>query len=219
MFTLKRFLALTVWVLSFTFGIAVGIIIADRYPSRHLPTQTGRGDIVNNTHQKTIEDFHNTTIESAAASDCEDSVVLTQNNKPSPPKAITIKHHIKEGTLAYANNNPFNLKFAGQDGATMGYKGFAKFPTVEDGVAAGYRQIALDADRGHTIGSFLTKYAPPSDGNDTSAYVDFICVGMGVTPHQKMNELDFDLHKLGLLMMRMESNTRQEYIYSDNYSN
>jgi hypothetical protein len=143
-------------------------------------------------------------------SDRTNTVVLT---KATPE--VTVRYHVKSGTLAHKNNNPFNLKYAGQTGATKAKSGgFAMFKTVKDGVRAGYRQIALDADRGHTVGTFLAKYAPPSE-NNTSAYLNFICTSMDITADQKMDDPLFDLHRLGIYMMRMESNTRQEYVHNE----
>lgn len=64
-------------------------------------------------------------------------------------------------TLAERNNNPGNLKFAGQKNATEGEGGFAKFPSKRAGFNALVRQINLDKGRGHHIKSFLETYAPP----------------------------------------------------------
>jgi len=76
----------------------------------------------------------------------------------------------KTSRLAYVNNNPGNLRFAGQDGAVNGEKGFAKFPTPEAGVRALQNQIKLDASRNLTLAQFINKYAPPTE-NNTSKYI------------------------------------------------
>ncbi len=49
------------------------------------------------------------------------------------------------------NNNPGNLVYAGQTGATLGAGGFAKFPTYDAGVAAAQAQISLDLSRGTDV--------------------------------------------------------------------
>lgn len=78
---------------------------------------------------------------------------------------------IKFGSnLARANNNPGNLRFVGQSGAAPGSGGFARFSTPEAGIQALKNQIQLDASRGHTLQSFLSKYAPPTE-NDTNLYI------------------------------------------------
>lgn len=63
-------------------------------------------------------------------------------------------------SLAQANNNPGNLLFMGQPGATKGRGGFARFSSVEAGFQAEQNQIALDASRGISFGAFLEKMTP-----------------------------------------------------------
>lgn len=63
-------------------------------------------------------------------------------------------------SLAQANNNPGNLLFMGQPGATKGKGGFARFNTVSEGFQAEQNQIALDASRGISLGDFLEKMTP-----------------------------------------------------------
>ena len=65
-------------------------------------------------------------------------------------------------SLAQANNNPGNLLYMGQPGATLGKGGFARFNTVEEGFQAEQNQIALDASRGLDLASFLEKMTPKS---------------------------------------------------------
>ena len=76
----------------------------------------------------------------------------------------------RSSRLSYNNNNPGNLRFAGQEGAVKGEGGFAKFPSPEVGVKALNRQIALDASRGHSLESFINKFAPPTE-NNTKQYI------------------------------------------------
>lgn len=73
------------------------------------------------------------------------------------------------------NNNPGNLNFAGQAGATKegGENGrFAVFESMRDGISALYRQIQLYFSRGvNTIESVVNKYAPADDNNNVQAYI------------------------------------------------
>ncbi|WP_338561899.1 hypothetical protein [Erwinia sp. E_sp_B04_7] len=73
------------------------------------------------------------------------------------------------------NNNPGNLNFAGQAGATKegGENGrFAVFGSMQEGVAALYRQLQLYFKRGmNTLSSIVKTYAPAGDNNNVSAYV------------------------------------------------
>lgn len=77
-----------------------------------------------------------------------------------------IEGYGKAGTLAQRKNNPGNLVFIGQPGAIKDPRSrFATFKTPEDGWRALQGQIQKDAQRGHTLRSFIYKYAPPSENN------------------------------------------------------
>jgi len=82
------------------------------------------------------------------------------------------------------NNNPGNLNFAGQAGATKegGPNGrFAKFATMEEGIKAMVRQLKLYKSRGvDTIREIVKKYAPAEDGNNVSAYIAALTKSMGI---------------------------------------
>lgn len=106
--------------------------------------------------------------------------------------------------LAIANNNPFNLRYAGQNGATQGKSGFASFPTPEAGVQAGYNQIKLDASRGLTLAQFISKYAPPSE-NDTQQYIKQISAATSASPTTKLS--DIPISTLAKAIAHKESGT------------
>ncbi len=89
---------------------------------------------------------------------------------------------ISQEPLSVRNNNPGNLRFVGQEGATQGEGGFARFDSPEAGLNAMRKQIELDTQtRGMNLTQFLTKYAPPSE-NKTQSYVDFVVRKTGVDP-------------------------------------
>jgi hypothetical protein len=88
--------------------------------------------------------------------------------------------------LSYVNNNPGNLRFAGQAGAIPGKSGFAQFPSPELGFIALQNQIQLDQHRGLTLQQFLGKYAPPSE-NDTAKYIANVSKSLGLAPAQKIS--------------------------------
>jgi hypothetical protein len=87
----------------------------------------------------------------------------------------------KEGkNPSQRNNNPGNLVFKGQKGAIgQDSAGFAIFATINDGWKALERQITLDAGRGHTLHTFVYKYAPP-ETNDTEKYIRFLMDEMAI---------------------------------------
>ena len=84
------------------------------------------------------------------------------------------------GSVSQSNNNPGNLKYAGQPGAIgQDASGFAVFPTVAAGTQALDNQIALDASRGLTIQQFAAKYAPAQDSNNPASYAAQIAAATG----------------------------------------
>lgn len=112
---------------------------------------------------------------------------------------------IKLGSpLAVANNNPGNLRYAGQSGATPGKGGFAKFATPEAGVKALQNQINLDASRGLTLGQFINKYAPPSE-NNTSQYLTQAINNLKVSANTPLKSID--LNKITKFMALKESSS------------
>jgi hypothetical protein len=82
----------------------------------------------------------------------------------------------KSSRIAYEHQNPGNLTFAGQAGATRGEpkKGggyWAKFEDAGAGMRALARQVQLDQSRGLNVRQFVEKYAPSSDGNHVENYL------------------------------------------------
>ncbi len=110
----------------------------------------------------------------------------------------------KTSRFAYVNNNPGNLRFAGQSGAVKGENGFAKFKTPADGVTALENQIKLDASRNLTLAQFVGKYAPPTE-NDTNKYIQDI---IKITGAQKNTSIkNIDLRTLVKAVAKKESGT------------
>lgn len=90
---------------------------------------------------------------------------------------------------AERNNNPGNLIYVGQRGASREAGGgrFASFESPEDGVAALVRQLQLYGQRGtDTLETIMAKYAPPNE-NDTDAYIDTLAKRLGVSATQKLD--------------------------------
>ena len=112
---------------------------------------------------------------------------------------------IPGSTLAIRNNNPGNLRFAGQRNATLGEAGFARFESLEEGFIAVIRQVKLDASRGHTLRTFLNKYAPPSE-NDTRNYLRFVTQETGNKPDDLLT--DVDAREVAIAICRMECGAR-----------
>jgi hypothetical protein len=94
------------------------------------------------------------------------------------------------GSVAYRNNNPGNLIYAGQPGATKGAVGFAVFPSYQDGLDALDNQIQLYAGRGLTIQGMMDVYAPASQaGNNPVLYASNVAAALGVSPDTQLTAL------------------------------
>ncbi|HDW1436526.1 TPA: lytic transglycosylase domain-containing protein [Escherichia coli] len=97
------------------------------------------------------------------------------------------------------NNNPGNLNFAGQKGATLESgpnARFASFPTMLEGIAALDRQVMLYLKRGkNTIDQIIDIYAPSSDGNNTSSYKSYLSRYTGLGVKEKIDGSNFDVMK------------------------
>lgn len=65
-------------------------------------------------------------------------------------------------------------------------------------------QIAIDAKRGHTLESFIHKFAPEFE-NDTKLYISQVAKDIGATPTTKLTSLHHG--KLARAMVKKESST------------
>ena len=88
--------------------------------------------------------------------------------------AIATNEGFYNGTskIAIANNNPGNLKFANQPGATQDSRGFAVFSTVEAGNQALINDLTSKYNSGkyQTINDLMTVYSPDSDNPSSPLY-------------------------------------------------
>ena len=108
--------------------------------------------------------------------------------------------------LNIRNNNPGNLRFVGQEGATQGEGGFARFETPQAGLDAMRAQIELDTQtRGMNLTQFLNKYAPTSE-NKTSNYIDYVARKTGLDPTAPVPTSA--IPQLQLAMIEMEGGPR-----------
>ncbi|MCK6902928.1 hypothetical protein [Enterobacter asburiae] len=92
------------------------------------------------------------------------------------------------------NNNPGNLNYVGQAGATMeGGEGgrFAVFESMQHGVAALYKQLQLYFKRGiNTLSSIVKTYAPASDNNNVDAYISALTKATGKGANEVLDSGD-----------------------------
>ncbi len=111
------------------------------------------------------------------------------------------------------NNNPGNLMFAHQPGASAASGGFAKFGTPIEGLMALGRQLELYSKHGKdTIASILSTYAPAKAGNNVPAYISAAVGEVGVSGNQRLN-----LNNPGILAKFMDAIIRHENSGRDPY--
>lgn len=100
----------------------------------------------------------------------------------------------KSAPRGIRNNNPGNLNYAGQQGATMeGGEGgrFAVFESMQHGVAALYKQLQLYFKRGiNTLSSIVKTYAPASDNNNVDAYISALTKATGKGANEVLDSGD-----------------------------
>jgi peptidoglycan hydrolase-like protein with peptidoglycan-binding domain len=114
--------------------------------------------------------------------------ILAMSKKYNVPPELALAMFWKEAQwnttgVAPRNNNPGNLRFAEWERQFGGEPngGFTKFPSVAQGIEAyfrlmnvGYRQFIDNED----WAGLINKYAPPSDGNNSSQYAQQIAQWM-----------------------------------------
>jgi hypothetical protein len=117
--------------------------------------------------------------------------------------------------LGLRDNNPGNLKYAGQAHAAklLFSGGFATFRTPQDGLIALGRQLELYRDRGlDTVAGIIGRYAPPGDHNNTAAYVKAVAQRMRVGTNSELNLNDPTvLARLMSAIIRHENRNMQPY--------
>ncbi len=103
------------------------------------------------------------------------------------------EQHAQATKRGERNNNPGNLNFAGQAGASLERPGgrFARFETAFDGLRALARQLMLYAGRGiNSVEKIISTWAPASDNNNTTAYIRAVSQRLGVDPRAALNMRD-----------------------------
>lgn len=104
-----------------------------------------------------------------------------------PPGTVVGGTSFPNGSVAYRNNNPGNLNYVGQAGATgADANGYAIFPDYATGYNALVNQIQLDANKGMTLQQLIYSWAPPTGDprgtNNTTAYLQSVSDATGLAP-------------------------------------
>lgn len=109
----------------------------------------------------------------------------------SAPDAKLPEDPKKKLPLGIRNNNPGNLRYAGQPGADPSSGAFAVFPSQNLGLFNLARQIGLHyyKRRLNTVGKLIPVWAPPNE-NNTPAYVASVAKQIGLKPDQQFDFQD-----------------------------
>lgn len=93
--------------------------------------------------------------------------------------------------LPNENQNPGDLRYAGQQGATQGTGGFAQFSSPQEGYGALLNDTTskITAHPDWTLADFANTYAPSSDGNDSAGYAAKLANQLGVSPATPISQL------------------------------
>lgn len=105
------------------------------------------------------------------------------------------------------NNNPGNIVDSAFARSQPGYKGsdgrFAIFDSQQAGAGAQANLLASYIDRGfNTVQKIINRWAPPSDGNNTSAYVNQVARALNVNPGDTLSKSS--IPKLQAIISRVE---------------
>jgi hypothetical protein len=97
-------------------------------------------------------------------------------------------------SIGFQNNNPLNLTYlSNQPGVTGSNGGFGTYSSLQDGIAADYRQMLINQDTHgvNTVAGMVTRWAPPdATGNSTAstnAYISAVSSAMGVGPNDTVD--------------------------------
>ncbi|WP_234103620.1 hypothetical protein [Citrobacter portucalensis] len=113
------------------------------------------------------------------------------------------------------NNNPGNLEYSKANpwvGQTGDDGRFAKFETPEHGIRALGRNLLSYQRQGiDTVNDIINRWAPPSDNNNTDAYIQAVCAQLGVTPDQPLDASNPDTLKALCASIIQHENGSQPY--------
>lgn len=128
----------------------------------------------------------------------ENSIAFIQSNGELSDTVTGSRRAVAGGGEASAdsprgvrNNNPGNLEASSSNpwvGQTGSDGRFAKFETPEHGIRALGRNLLSYQRQGiDTVGEIINRRAPPTDNNDTAAYIKSVCAQLGVKADQPLD--------------------------------
>lgn len=120
-----------------------------------------------------------------------------------------------DGARGIRNNNPGNLEYSKTNpwsGQTGDDGRFAKFETPEHGIRALGRNLLSYQRQGiDTVSDIINRWAPPTDNNNTDAYIKAVCDQLGVTADQQLDASNPDTLKALCAAIIHHENGSQPY--------
>lgn len=136
---------------------------------------------------------------------------IAQENAGGPRDENGFPTANRQNNRGARNLNPLNLKDT--DG------NFRQFSSIDEGFAAAEAQLmryyegkGVAGRPRRTVADIISKWAPPSDKNDTRGYIDMVSKELGVAPNQEINLRDPAIRQaLVQAMARMETGWQNPY--------
>lgn len=148
------------------------------------------------------------------------SIEFIQSNGELSDTAVGSRRAVSEGgsgdgARGIRNNNPGNLEYSKTNpwvGQTGDDGRFAKFETPEHGIRALGRNLLSYQRQGiDTVSDIINRWAPPSDNNNTDAYIKAVCAQLGVTADQQLDASNPDTLKSLCAAIIQHENGSQPY--------
>ncbi|HHT1617910.1 TPA: hypothetical protein ACTYT4_000125 [Enterobacter hormaechei] len=148
------------------------------------------------------------------------SIEFIQSNGELSDTAVGSRRAVSEGgsgdsARGIRNNNPGNLEYSKTNpwvGQTGDDGRFAKFETPEHGIRALGRNLLSYQRQGiDTVSDIINRWAPPSDNNNTDAYIQAVCAQLGVTADQQLDASNPDTLKALCAAIIHHENGNQPY--------
>jgi len=102
-------------------------------------------------------------------------------------------------------NNPGNLRPVG------GNTGFQQFTSPEEGIAAADKNLKIYGEKHgiNTLRGVISRWAPPTDKNDTESYINTVAKKIGLDPNQQIDLSDpVQRHIISGAMFTVEKGTK-----------
>lgn len=130
---------------------------------------------------------------------------------------LSLPRGLRNNNVGNIRPNP-NYTWYGQTGVSGGYCVFA---SVEDGIRAMGKDLRtkIVKDRLNEIATYIPRYAPESDNNDTAAYISTVSELSGIPATQPLTADPLTLFKLIKAHIHVEVGAKECVLITDSMIN